>query len=80
MATCEVCETRTQFGRHIRHQASGRWELKAPKKPRRWSVNVQRKRVMLAGPLEAAALKAPNGRYRRVNICTRCIRTLDKHG
>ncbi len=68
MATCEVCETRTQFGRHIRHQASGRWELKAPKKPRRWSVNVQRKRVML------------DGRYRRVNICTRCIRTLDKHG
>ncbi len=68
MAKCEVCGTRTQFGRHIRHKASGRWELKAPKKPRHWAVNVQRKRVML------------DGRYRRVNICTRCIRTLDKQG
>lgn len=68
MAQCEVCGTRTQVGRHIRHTASGRWELKAPKKPRHWSVNVQRKRVML------------DGRYRRINVCTRCIRTLDKQG
>ena len=66
MAKCEICQTRTQMGRHIRHKASGRWERKATKKPREWHVNVQRKRVLI------------DGRYRRANICTRCIRTLDR--
>ena len=66
MGQCEICGTGTQAGRHIRHKAAGRWELKAPKKPRRWAVNVQRKRVRL------------NGRYRRMRVCTRCLRTLDK--
>jgi large subunit ribosomal protein L28 len=54
------------MGHHIRHKASGRWERKATKKPREWHVNVQRKRVLI------------DGRYRRANICTRCIRTLDR--
>ncbi len=66
MATCDVCGTRTQIGRHIRHKASGRWQLKATKKPKHWRVNVQRKRVQI------------DGRYRRVNACTRCIRSLDR--
>ena len=68
VATCQVCDTRTQFGHHIRHKASGRWERKATKKSRRWRVNVQRKRVFV------------DGRYQRMNICTGCIRTLDKEG
>jgi len=33
-----------------------------------WSVNVQRKRLMI------------DGRYQRVKICTRCIRTVDRLG
>ena len=66
VASCQVCGTRTQFGHHIRHKASGRWERKATKKPRRWRVNVQRKRVFV------------DGRYKRMSICTGCIRTLDK--
>ena len=35
--------------------------------PRRWVPNVHSKRVML------------NGQYQKVNICTRCLRTLTKN-
>ena len=66
MARCEVCGTGALAGRYIRHKASGRWMYKAPHKPKRWSVNVQQKRVAVGGV------------YRRLNVCTRCIRTLDK--
>jgi large subunit ribosomal protein L28 len=34
--------------------------------PRRWVPNVQSKRLMIGGE------------YRRVHICTRCLRTLSK--
>ena len=68
MARCDLCEVGPQFGRHIRHSASGRWERKAPRKQKMWSVNVQRKRLMI------------DGRYQRVKICTRCIRTVDRLG
>ena len=34
--------------------------------PRRWLPNIQQKRIMVAGE------------YRRVKICTRCLRTLSK--
>ncbi|MBM4436279.1 MAG: mitochondrial large ribosomal subunit protein bL28m [Actinobacteria bacterium] len=66
MARCEVCGTGTQAGRYIRHKASGRWQLKAPHKPRQWQVNVRRKKVLVKGA------------YLRLNVCTRCIRTLDR--
>ncbi|MBH40236.1 MAG: 50S ribosomal protein L28 [Chloroflexi bacterium] len=68
MARCQVCGTGPQFGRHIRHTASGRWERKAPRKAKMWSANVQRKRLML------------NGKYKRVSVCTRCMRSLNQAG
>ncbi len=34
--------------------------------PRRWNPNIQEKRIMVGGE------------YRRVKICTRCLRTLSK--
>ena len=66
MASCDVCGKGKLFGRHIRHQASGKWALRAPKKPRAWTANVKRRRVTL------------EGRRRLLNICTRCLRTLHK--
>ena len=66
MASCDLCKKGRQAGRHIRHQASGKWALRAPKKPRWWRANVQRKRVTI------------KGRTRLMNICTRCLRTLYK--
>ncbi len=66
MASCDVCGKGRQAGRHIRHKATGKWTLRAPKKPRWWLANVQRKRVTI------------DGRMRLVNICTRCLRTLHK--
>lgn len=35
--------------------------------PRRWVPNIQVKRVMV------------NNEYQRLKICTRCLRTLNKH-
>ncbi len=63
---CDVCAKTTQFGRHIRHKHSGRWMLKAPKKSRTFKPNVQNQRVFV------------NGEWYRLNICTRCLRTLSK--
>lgn len=63
---CDVCGKTTRFGRHIRHQHSGRWERKAPKKSRTFQPNVNKQRVMI------------DGGWQRINICTRCLRTLVK--
>jgi len=54
------------MGRRIRHKAAGKWALRAPKTNRPFRPNIQRARVLLDGTL------------RRVNICTRCLRTLTK--
>lgn len=54
------------FGRNIRHKAAGKWALRAPKTNRTFKPNVHRKTVIL------------NGQSVRVNICTRCLRTLSK--
>jgi large subunit ribosomal protein L28 len=64
---CDVCDKRTVFGRNIRHKHSGRWERKAPRTNRQFRPNVHAKRVMI------------DGRVRRINICTRCLRTQLKH-
>ena len=64
---CDVCDKRTAFGRNIRHKHSGRWERKAPRTNRQFRPNVHAKRIMV------------DGRIRRVNICTRCLRTQLKH-
>ncbi len=60
---CDVCDKRTRFGRNIRHKASGRWERKATKTSRQFRPNVQKKRMQI------------DGKWRRINICTRCLRT-----
>lgn len=60
---CDLCPKRTRFGRNIRHQHSGRWERKAPRTNRQFRPNVQKKRLEI------------DGRMRRVNVCTRCLRT-----
>jgi large subunit ribosomal protein L28 len=64
---CDVCEKKTRFGRHIRHKASGRWERKATKHSRQFRPNVHKKRLFV------------DGKWQRVNICTRCLRTQIKH-
>ncbi len=66
MAKCDVCGKGRQFGRHVRHKATGKWALRAPKRPRSWAANVQRKRLEI------------DGRRQVVNICTRCLRTMYK--
>jgi large subunit ribosomal protein L28 len=63
---CDVCNKTTMFGRHIRHKHGGRWERKAPHKSRFFRPNVGKHRVFL------------NGQWIRLNICTRCLRSLVK--
>ncbi len=63
---CDVCEKTPSFGRNIRHRHSGRWERKAPRTNRQFRPNVQSKRMLIGGL------------WRRLNICTRCLRTLMK--
>ena len=67
MARCEECGKKTQFGRSIQHQHSGKWFRRAPKTNRVFKPNVHRKLVM------------KNGEMVRMNICTRCLRTMVKH-
>jgi large subunit ribosomal protein L28 len=54
------------FGRHIRHTHGGRWERKAVHKSRTFKPNVAKQRIFVAGA------------WHRLNICTRCLRTLVK--
>lgn len=63
---CDVCAKTTVFGRHIRHKHSGRWERKAPRKSRTLRPNINKQRIFIGG----SAI--------RLNICTRCLRTLVK--
>ena len=61
---CDICDKRTAFGRNIRHHArSGKWVRKAPRTNRQFRPNVHKKRLLI------------DGRRKRVNICTRCLRT-----
>lgn len=61
---CDICDKRTRFGRNIRHKTRGsRWVRKAPRTNRLFKPNVQKKRLLV------------DGRWTRVNICTRCLRT-----
>ena len=67
MATrCEVCGKGTVIGRNIRSNVSQGWLLRAPKTSRTFKANV-RKATILVG-----------GQPKRVDICTRCLRTLAK--
>jgi large subunit ribosomal protein L28 len=60
---CDLCDKRTVFGRNIRHKHSGNWERKAPRTNRMFKPNVQNRRMFL------------EGKWTRVNVCTRCMRT-----
>ena len=65
---CDLCGKHTQFGRNIRLKARGsRWARKAPRTNRQFRPNVQKKRLLI------------DGRWKRVNVCTRCLRTRMKH-
>jgi large subunit ribosomal protein L28 len=66
MAACDVCDKSTKFGRHIRHTHGGRWERKAVHKSRTFEPNVGKHRLFL------------NGVWQRMNVCTRCLRTIVK--
>jgi ribosomal protein L28 len=67
MASCDLCLKSTAFGRHIRHTHGGRWERKAVHKSRTFKPNVGKHRVMVTP-----------GQSLRLNVCTRCLRTLTK--
>ncbi len=60
---CDLCDKHTMFGRNIRHKHSGNWERKAPKTNRTFRPNVHRKRMFV------------DGKWQRLNVCTRCMRT-----
>jgi large subunit ribosomal protein L28 len=64
---CDVCAKHTMFGRNIRHKHSGNWERKAPKTNRTYQPNVQSRRMFV------------DGKWQRMNVCTRCMRTEAKH-
>lgn len=60
---CDVCAKKVTFGRHIRYAHGGNWERKAQKKNREFRPNVQAKRMFV------------EGKWQRINVCTRCMRT-----
>ena len=61
---CDVCDKRTTFGRNIRHQTrASKWVRKAPRTGREFKPNVHSKRLLI------------DGRWERISICTRCLRT-----
>jgi large subunit ribosomal protein L28 len=64
---CDICSKSVMFGRHIRHTHGGRWERKAEKKSRTFRPNSHKQRVTVGGVTA------------RVNVCTRCLRTLSKN-
>lgn len=66
MAVCEMCGKGAQVGHNIQHQASGQWRYRAPKTRKVWKANVQKVRLMVAG------------RLKKVNVCTRCLRSQAK--
>lgn len=67
MATkCFLCQKGTQTGRHISHKHSGRWQKKAPKKPRVFKVNLHWAKMEVGGAL------------RRVKLCSDCLSRFKK--
>ncbi len=66
MAKCQVCGKGTRVGRNIRHKHAGRWERRAPKTPRVFKANIQKKTVIIGG------------QPRRLKVCTSCLSALLK--
>lgn len=67
MARCEECGKSTQFGRSIQYHHGGKWARRAHKTNRVFKPNVHKQMVFKGGEMV------------RMNVCTRCIRTLAKH-
>lgn len=67
MARCEECGKHTMFGRSIQYNHGGKWAYRAPKTNRTFKANVHKQTVL------------KNGVMTKMNICTRCLRTLAKH-
>ncbi len=63
---CDLCDKVPAFGRNIRHRHSGRGEGQGPRTNRQFRPNVQSKRMLVGGT------------WHRLNVCTRCLRTLMK--
>jgi len=61
-----VCGKGTVIGRNIRSNVSQGWLLRAPKKSRTFKANVRPATILV------------EGQPTRLNICTRCLRTLAK--
>ncbi len=66
MAQCTLCAKRPMAARNIRHKHSGGWERRAPRTNRFQTPNVHQRRVFIGGMTL------------RLNVCTRCLRTLAK--
>ena len=66
MARCEECGKGTTFGRSIQYNHGGKWFRRAPKTNRPFKANIHRQLVF------------KDGQMVRMNICTRCLRTLSK--
>lgn len=66
MKRCSFCGKGPMVGRNIRHKARGKWTYRAPKTRRVFNPNIQRTTIFL------------RGERKRVHICTRCLRTLNK--
>ena len=63
---CDLCDKQTTFGRTIQFQHGGQWQTRAPKKNRSFVPNIQSKRMFIGG------------KWTRLNVCTRCLRTESK--
>ncbi len=64
---CDICGKKPMAGRNTQHRRGGLWFNRAPKTVTRFRPNIQKKKVMIKGEMK------------KVKICTRCLRTLDKN-
>ena len=66
MLVCEICGKKTIVGRSGVHQYGGGWARRAPKTLRIWRPNLQTAKILV------------NGQFRRVKICTSCLKRAKK--
>jgi large subunit ribosomal protein L28 len=62
MKQCSVCAKGAQFGRNVRYNHGGKWELRAPKTNRRWLPNLQVARI------------ADGSNTKKVLVCAKCLK------
>jgi large subunit ribosomal protein L28 len=61
-----MCGKGTMVGRNIRSNVSAGWLLRAPKTSRTFRANIRNATIVV------------DGQPKRMQICTRCLRTLSK--